>query len=195
MWTAKCTFKFQLQLTALRETSRSSLSVLASMKSRRRLGKLACCVIEKVFFFPGGVGGLYHCANGRSGSLCTCFGGCPQSYVAMMSLILVDVTGTGERVGTFENGWVNHMHPPATQIFVVPSPVAQALDQPQMRDQRREANAKHNLVAGVSLHWQLATGNPQLRQLPSPTTSLVDDTGIHENPSATAICMTKCTTS
>lgn len=86
------------------------------------------------------------------------------------------------RVGTF---WVNHMHPPATQIFVVPSPVAQALDQPQVRDhlsdQQREANAKHNLVAGVSLHWQLATGNLQLRQLPSPRTSLVDDTGIHEN--------------
>lgn len=57
MWTAKCTFKFRLQLTALRETSRSSLSVLASMKSRRRLGKLACCVIEKVVFFPGGLGG------------------------------------------------------------------------------------------------------------------------------------------
>lgn len=47
-----------MQLTALRETSRSSLSVLASMKSRRRLGKLACCVIEKVLFFFGRCGGV-----------------------------------------------------------------------------------------------------------------------------------------
>src|SRR4051794_21003477 len=51
-----------MQLTALRETSRSSLSVLASMKSRRRLGKLACCVIEKVTF-RGDWGELYHCSN------------------------------------------------------------------------------------------------------------------------------------
>lgn len=69
-----------MQLTALRETSRSSLSVLASMKSRRRLGKLACCVIEKVLFFSGGLGGCYHGSdlNARSGSSCICFGGCPQ---------------------------------------------------------------------------------------------------------------------
>ena len=48
----------------------------------------------------------------------------------------------------------------------------------------------------LTAHWQLATGNLQLRHLPlPPTTSLANDAGIHENTLTSGIYMTRCTAS